>query len=143
MTALADINVLLPILVADHAFHRTAWRWWESRSEASVGLCLLTRLGTLRMLCNAKVMAGRPVSPRQAMDARDALAGDPRCIWVESDGRHEEYFRLFTIARTGSPNLWTDAWLAALAAACGLRLTSFDAGFSSFNLPDFEHLKPV
>jgi predicted nucleic acid-binding protein len=53
VTTVADVNVLLPILVADHAFHAVAWRWWERQPEASVGLCLLSRLGTSRTLTNA------------------------------------------------------------------------------------------
>ena len=39
-----------------------------------------------------------------------------------------------------SPNLWTDAWLAALADAAGAGLTSFDSGFSKFELRKFELL---
>ena len=142
MTSLADLNVLLPILVANHSFHPPAWQWWESQPDSSIGLCLLTRLGILRLLCNPKVMADHPVSPQDAFHAWDSLAADPRCVWIESDAGHEFFFRKFVRNRISTPNLWTDAWLAALAAANGLRLTSFDTGFRSFDLPNFELLKP-
>ncbi len=140
MITIADINVLLPILVADHAFHPVAWDWWETRTDASVGLCLLSRLGVLRLLCNSKVMAGSPVTPLDALRALDSLAEDPRCIWVESDAGHELFFRRFVGDRQVSPNLWTDAWLAALAASNGFRLTSFDKDFRAFSPLDFELL---
>jgi hypothetical protein len=142
VTTVADVNVLLPILVADHAFHAAAWRWWEGQPDASVGLCLLTRLGTLRMLTNAKVMGGHPVSPAEALEGWDTLAADPRCVWLDPATGHDTFFRQFTTTRKPSPNLWTDAWLAALAASGGCCLTSFDASFESFGLTDFERLKP-
>jgi uncharacterized protein len=142
MITVTDINVLLPILFADHAHQPAAWRWWEQQPDASVGLCLLTRLGTLRMLTNTRVMGGHPVAPAQAIAAWDSLAADPRCVWLEAGDVHEPTFRHFISHRPASPNLWTDAWLAALASCEGLRLTSFDSDFHSFRLPDFEHLKP-
>ena len=40
-----------------------------------------------------------------------------------------------------TPNLWTDAWLAATAESQGVGLTSFDTGFRSFALRNFELLK--
>lgn len=43
--------------------------------------------------------------------------------------------------RTASPNLWTDALLAAWAEATGCRLTSFDGGFRSFAGLEFEWLR--
>ncbi len=141
MITVADINVLLPILFANHAFHSIAWKWWENQPDASVGLCLLSRLGTLRMLTNAKVMGGHPVPPAEAHSAWDILAADPRTIWIEASENHDTFFRQFTTARQPSPNLWTDAWLAALSASEGCRLTSFDSDFTTFPLTVFEHLK--
>ena len=142
MTTVADVNVLLPVLVADHAFHAVAWRWWERQPEASVGLCLLSRLGTLRTLTHPRVMGGHAVPPAEALAAWDTLVADPRCVWLDAGNGHDTFFRQFTVSRQASPNLWTDAWLAALAASGGCRLTSFDAGFASFGLTDFERLKP-
>ena len=142
MTAIADINVLLPILVEGHTFHPAAWRWWQGRADASVGLCLPTQLGVLRMLTNAKVMGGDPVTPSQALAAWNALAADPRCVWLDTEPGQDAFLSRFVANRRPSPNLWTDAWLSALAAIKGVGLTSFDADFRSFNLPDFEHLKP-
>jgi len=142
MITVADIHVLLPILCAPHALHRVAWHWWEQQADASVGLCVLTRLGTLRMLTNARVMDGQPVTAAQALVVWDTLAADPRCLWLDPDAGHEACFRQFIANRSVSPNLWIDTWLAALAAANGFRLTSFDADFRTVALPDFEHLRP-
>lgn len=141
MTTIADVNVLLPMLVRDHSLHDVAWKWWDGRMDRSVGLCVLTKLGTLRMLTNAKVMGGYPVEPARALAAWDALEADPRCLWIDPDSGMDAFFRDYVKHREPSPNLWADAWLASLAVSRGLGLTSFDHDFQSFGLPIFEHLK--
>ena len=39
-------------------------------------------------------------------------------------------------------HLWTDAYLASFAIACGCRLVSFDADFVRFPGLNFLHLQP-
>ena len=56
MIRLADVNVVFALLVAGHEHHARAWRWWQSRPDASVAWCLPIRLGTLRLLTNAVAM---------------------------------------------------------------------------------------
>jgi len=36
--------------------------------------------------------------------------------------------------RSALPNLWTDAWLAALSESLAIGLSTFDTGFQSFSL---------
>jgi uncharacterized protein len=48
---------------------------------------------------------------------------------------------LCNLGRT-SPNLWTDAYLAAFAKCAGLRLITFDDGFSRFRGVELLLLKP-
>lgn len=142
MIRLADTNVVFAILVGHHGHHTRAWRWWERRDEASVGLCLPVRLGTLRLLTNATAMEGGPVSPEEALAAWDSFADDPRTVGLPlPGGPHELHFRRLIRGRATAPNLWTDAWLAAFAESTGMGLTSFDAGFRSFGLKDFELLR--
>jgi len=141
MISLADVNVLFPILLENHPFHRVAWDWWEDKADGQVGICLLTRLGVLRLLTNAKAMGGHPISPDQALEAWDTLEVDPRSVFVEPIPEIDPFFRRLVRGRSTSPNLWTDAWLAALAASAGYRLTSFDRGFRHFDLAHLELLK--
>ncbi len=142
MKALADVNVLFALLIAGHPHHGTAWRWWQECGDGTVALCWPTRLGVLRLLTNGTAMHGHPVAPETALVAWESLALDPRTFWLDPAATHERFFRKFVNGREPSPNLWNDAWLAALAASESCRLTSFDADFKSFELPKFEHLKP-
>lgn len=52
--------------------------------------------------------------------------GEPASIEVE--------WRRLTHGSRRSPNVWTDAYLAAFAIAGGFEIVTFDRGFEQFNL---------
>jgi uncharacterized protein len=134
MTCIADANVLFPLLVDRHVAYEAARRWWEKRSDDSVGLCLLTRMTVLRLLTNRVAMNGAPTTPELALTAWQALAADPRSVFVDvAPSSHENFFASMVSGRRPTPNLWTDAWLAALARSLGHELVTFDRGFKSFD----------
>jgi toxin-antitoxin system PIN domain toxin len=142
MIRLADTNVVFALLVEGHEHHARAWRWWQRRADRSVAWCLPVRLGILRLLTNAVAMEGEPLDCAAALDAWDQFKRDPRTVELgQSGAAHERAFRQFVQDRRPTPNLWTDAWLAAQAQSEGIGLTSFDAGFRAFKLRDFELLK--
>ncbi|MFN0125341.1 MAG: TA system VapC family ribonuclease toxin [Verrucomicrobiales bacterium] len=141
MRTVADVNVLFSLLVAGYPHHAVCWEWWERQSDRSVALCLPTRMGVLRLLTHARAMGGAPVTPEQALSAWDQLAGDPRTIWTEPTEDLDPLLRRFVAGRAPSPNLWSDAWLAAHAEALGCSLTSLDADFRSFGLKQFDWLR--
>ena len=143
MKTLADVNVVFAIVVERHAHHAAAWSWWEGRPAEGVLLCLPVRLGVLRLLTNARVMEGAPVSPDQALAAWDEIGADERTCFMEdlSSPASEVCFRRNVAGRVPTPNLWTDALLAAWAESTGCRLASFDGGFRSFPELDFEWLQ--
>jgi toxin-antitoxin system PIN domain toxin len=133
MTCIADANVLFPLLVEGHAAHGTATEWWQNQPDGAVGTCLLTRLAVLRLLSNRVAMNGNPVKPKEALSAWQQLADDPRSVHIESEPpTHEQRFTALVTGREPTPNLWTDAWLAALALSLDYEMTTFDRGFKSF-----------
>jgi predicted nucleic acid-binding protein len=87
-------------------------------------------------------MEGTPITPSEALEAWDRFEEDPRTFWIPEQGRaHELSFRRSVHGRESTPNLWTDAWIAALAESADIGLTSYDSGFSAFGLKHFELLK--
>lgn len=133
MMCIADANVLFPLLVQGHAAHEAAMEWWQEQSDGAVGTCLLTRLAVLRLLSNRVAMNGDPVKPKEALAAWRQLADDPRSIHIDSEPTtHEPRFASLVTGREPTPNLWTDAWLAALALSLDYEMTTFDRGFRSF-----------
>jgi uncharacterized protein len=133
MTCIADANVLFPLLVQGHAAHQIAKGWWDEQADGSVGTCLLTRLAVLRLLTNRVAMNGAPVRPDEALDAWHRLGNDPRAFHIDvQPAEHESRFESLVSSREPTPNLWTDAWLAALAMSLDYEITTFDRGFRSF-----------
>ncbi len=133
MTCIADANVLFPLLVQGHAAHLVARLWWEEQPDGTVGTCLLTRLAVLRLLTNKIAMNGMPITPDEAVQAWRQLQNDPRSLQIEAEPiNHEARFVALISGREPTPNLWTDAWLAALAMSLDYEMATFDRGFKSF-----------
>src|SRR6185437_3111751 len=133
MTCIADANVLFPLLVQGHAAHEIAKGWWDEQADGTVGTCLLTRLAVLRLLTNRVAMNGVPVAPAEALNAWQRLGSDPRAFHIDAQpAEHESRFASLVSSREPTPNLWTDAWLAALAMSLDYEVTTFDRGFKSF-----------
>ena len=142
MNTLIDVNVVFAIVVERHVHHPAAWQWWNKQAESSVGLCLPVRLGLLRLLTNTKAMENIPVAPDEALAAWDAMEADERTFIIGNPTTASEIcFRNNVAGRIPTPNLWTDALLAAWAEAADCRLTSFDGGFRSFPSLEFEWLR--
>jgi toxin-antitoxin system PIN domain toxin len=133
MTCIADANVLFPLLVDRHVAHEAARRWWEKRSDDSVGLCLMTRTAVLRLLSNRVAMNGAPTTPEVALNAWQVLGADPRSVLIDAaPSSHANFFAAMVAGRQPTPNLWADAWLAALARSLDHELVTFEHGFKSF-----------
>jgi predicted nucleic acid-binding protein len=87
----------------------------------------------MRLLTNRVAMNGAPITPTHALESWQALANDPRSVYLDAaPPSHEACFVSLVAGRQPTPNLWTDAWLAALARSLNYELTTFDRGFKSF-----------
>jgi toxin-antitoxin system PIN domain toxin len=144
MRFIADANVLLPLLTEGHAHRLPADAWWESCEDGGVGLCLPVRMALLRLLTNVRVMGSSILRPEQAWEVLCRLAEDPRIVPVDQPPPgHEERWRTNILGREPTPDLWTDAWLAALAQATDCEMATFDRGFRSFAKLKLRLLSPT
>lgn len=133
MRFIADANVLLPLLSSDHPHHAVAGAWWEECGAGEVGFCLPVRMALLRLLTNRRVMGSSVQRPEAAWAAVEALAAHPRMTVVsEAPASHAERWRANVAGREPSPDLWTDAWIAALSQVTGCQMVTFDRGFRAF-----------
>ena len=90
-------------------------------------------MAVLRLLTNRVAMNGAPIPPGAALNAWQALAADPRSVFLDAaPSMHESVFASMVAGRQPTPNLWTDAWLAALARSLDHDFVTFDRGFKSF-----------
>ena len=144
MRTIADANVLLPLLTEGHAHRGPAAVWWEDRGDSDVGLCLPVRMALLRLLTNRRVMGSSVLRPEEAWDVLGQLIADPRIVVVDhAPESHSKHWRSNVEGREASPNLWTDAWLAALAQATDCEMATFDRGFRSFANLELHLLSPA
>ncbi len=141
MRCIADVNVLLPLLCGGHVAEKSAYRWFDTKDRESIGWCLPIRLAILRHLSNRHIMGTSVLAPTQALDTWARLEADQRLYEIESlPGGLEMYLRLNVRNRNPSPQIWIDAWLAAVAESSGLQIVSFDRDFERFDLTSLEIL---
>ena len=129
MADLPDINVWVALAYDGHVHHGAARAWFESVTAGGAAFCRITQLGLLRLITHPKVMGEAVQSQRKAWAVYDALRSDERVTYLpEPPGLEAQWRRM---SASGHPRTkgWTDAYLAAFAAAQGLRLVTFDQGF--------------
>lgn len=130
---LPDVNVWLALTVADHPHHQRARHYWYEESSDEVAFCRVTALGFLRLLTNASMMGGQPLTVSQAWRAYSSLRRLPEVALAAEPEGCEDWLEKWALGTILTPRLWTDAYLAAFAKADGMRLVSFDGDFSRFD----------
>lgn len=129
---LLDANVWLALAAEAHTHHRSAGAYWHGEAAPLTAFCRVTQLAFLRHLTNKSVMGRQTLTPTAAWrKCAEFLALPEVRLIAEPAGLDEQLGKFCDLGRT-SPNLWTDAYLAAFANCAGLRLVSFDQGFSKF-----------
>lgn len=143
MRCVADANVLLPVLAEGHAHQASASAWWDACNDGDVGLCLPVRMALLRLLSNSRVMGSSVLRPAQAWGAVQSLIDDPRIeVLDQVPPAHGKLWYENVVRRAPSPDLWTDAWLAALAQVHDFEMVTFDRGFRSYSKLKLRLLEP-
>lgn len=127
---LPDVNVWLALLNTQHAHHQTARRYWEQTAAHRIGFCRVTMLGLLRLSTNRAVMGGTPYTADQAWRAYQAVIDLPEVFFLQEPLGVEATMRRHTSGQRFGAADWTDVYLAAVAQRAGLRIVSFDKGFS-------------
>ncbi len=131
--ALVDVNVVLPLLMPQHEAHAAAMAWLSGHSAGTVHFAWPTQLGVLRLLSQPRVMGPSALGPDRALQTwNDLVSAIGMQEIVSLPPEHAQYLSRLVAGRAATPNLWTDAWLAALALALDYEMVSFDKGFRSF-----------
>lgn len=144
MHCIADANVLLPLLTEGHAHSVPANAWWEACGDGDVGLSLPVRMALLRLLTNARVMGSSLLQPALAWSVVQRLLDDPRVAEIDQvPPTHAKLWYDHVARREPTPDLWTDAWLAALAQAHDCEMVTFDRGFRAFAKLKLRLLEPT
>jgi predicted nucleic acid-binding protein len=87
-------------------------------------------MGFLRLITNSRVMELNVVNSEQAWQVLGALLEDDRIRYVAEPPGLEDFWKAQTLSHKVGSNFWTDAYLAAFAAAGDHVLVTFDRGFA-------------
>lgn len=128
MRALLDVNVLIALLDAAHAHHRTATQWLADHLKQGWASCPLTQNGCVRVLSQPSYPGPLPAADVASRLAK-AAAGPQHGFWADDVSLLEP--RLIAWERLLGPRQITDAYLLALAVRHGGRLVTLDRGIAT------------
>lgn len=140
MPDLLDASVWLPLSAPDHQHYKRARRYWDQESGDTLAFCRVTALGLLRHLTNPKIMGESVLEGAAAWDALGTWLSVPGVVMLGEPEGLDEFMGLWSREVDLRGGDWTDAYLAAFAAAGGCRLVAFDRDFLQFPGIDFLHL---
>ncbi len=132
---LADVNVWLATLVAEHPHHEAAHRWWRTEvlpDADHVAFCRLTQLGLLRLLSSERVMGAQRMDHALAWTTCRNVAAQKNVDVLDEPAGLDTHLANLCTRRGSSPSFWSDAYLAAFALAGRHRVATFDRGFRRF-----------
>ena len=127
MRALLDVNVLIALLDADHAFHEAAWNWFEPNANIGWASCPITQNGCIRIMAHPAYPNALPVQA-VAERLREAAASASHEFWPDDATLLEQ--QAFNLDRVHGPLQVTDTYLLGLAVRKGGRLVTFDRAVS-------------
>jgi toxin-antitoxin system PIN domain toxin len=129
---LPDVNVWLALTFDSHEHHPPAKAWFAALSDELCLFCRSTQQGFLRLSTSRKVFGNHALTLVEAWRKYDLFQTDARISFANEPENTEAHWRALTQRSAYSPNVWNDAYLAALAKAAGLQLVTFDRGFSQY-----------
>ena len=133
MTDLLDASVWVPLAAPDHPHYSRARQYWEQESASQVAFCRVTALAMLRHLTNRHIMQSAVLTSGEAWDVYQQWRRLPEVIMLSDPVGLDGHLQSFCLSMALSPQLWTDAYLAAFAVAGNLRLVAFDRDFVRFD----------
>lgn len=134
MADLLDVNAWLALATDAHIHHKRARHYWESEAAEKLVFCRVTQLALLRHLTNRSVMGDGVLTPVRAWAKYQEFLELPEIEFRQEPEEMESSFERLSARGRNSPNLWTDAYLAAFVKTADLRLVTFDQDFSNMGI---------
>lgn len=126
MICLPDVNVWIALAAERHVPHPRARLWFRELHDVRAAFCRITQLGFLRLLTNPHVMKEEVLTPDEAWRTYQSFRDNPLVGFIREPESMPEMWNAFMPQQPKSPNMWTDAFLCAIAASWDATLVSFD-----------------
>jgi len=141
MPDLLDASVWIPLSAPDHVHHARARRYWNEEAADELAFCRVTALALLRHLTNPRILGLAALDGPAAWQALSTWLTVPRIRLLTEPAGLDEWLGRWSGKLDLRGGDWTDAYLAAFAAASGCRLVAFDGDFSRYPGIEFLHLR--
>ena len=123
MRSLLDVNVLIALLDADHASHRSSTAWFADHASEGWASCPITQNGCVRIMSHPGYPNSHSVL--EVVDRlRSATADHTHEFWADGISLLDD--QLVDNTRVHGPRQLTDVYLLALTVKNGGRLVTFD-----------------
>ena len=142
MRDLLDASVWLPLSAPEHVHYPRARRYWDEESASQLVFCRVTALALLRYLTNPRILGPVALEGAAAWHALETWLAVPHVTLLPEPPGLEELLAQWAKQLDLRAAQWTDAYIAAFAAASGCRVVAFDPVFRRFPGIDFLHLRP-
>ncbi len=142
MRDLLDASVWLPLSAPDHVHYPRARHYWDKEAAGELGFCRVTALALLRHLTNSRILGDVALDGAAAWRAFETWLALPQITFLTEPPGLEELLAQWARKLDLRTGQWTDAYLAAFAAASGCRLIAFDGDFHRYPGIEFLHLTP-
>jgi toxin-antitoxin system PIN domain toxin len=131
-TICPDVNVWVALSVTRHVHHPVARAWYNGLARGErLWFCRLTQMGLLRLLNQEAVMgAGAALNQVDAWRTYDRWMSSAAVGFMPEPHGIETPFRQIACGNLPMPRRFADDYLAAFAAAAGLRLATCDRRLS-------------
>lgn len=140
MPDLLDASVWLPLSVPDHVHHARALQYWREEASEEMAFCRITALALLRHLTNPRIVGPGALDGTGAWRALKAWLSQAGVRIRDEPAALDEWLERWSATCDLRGGNWTDAYLAAFAAAGGYRLVAFDGDFRRYAGLAFLHL---
>jgi len=142
MRDLLDASVWLPLSAADHVHYARARRYWDNEASSDLVFCRVTALALLRYLTNPRILGSAALDSAAAWEALQIWLRLPDVSFLPEPAGLDELLGQWAGKLDLRAGKWTDAYLAAFAAASDCRLVAFDSDFHRYPGVEFLHLRP-
>jgi len=141
MRDLLDASVWLPLSAPDHVHYSRARRYWDDEAAGELAFCRITALALLRHLTSPRILGEAALDGRGAWRALETWLALPQIALLGEPAGLDELLGQWAGQLDLRAGKWTDAYLAAFAAASGCRLVAFDRDFDRYPAVEFLHLR--
>lgn len=142
MPDLLDASVWIALSAPEHVHHARARRYWDDEAADQLVFCRATALALLRYLTNPRILGAAALDGGVAWRVLATWLAVPTVSLVGEPAGLDELLGRWSGALDLRGGHWTDAYLAAFAAASGCRLVALDSDFGRYPAVALLHLVP-